>query len=136
MGELIRQNVTGKVTLNIVDKTLAAIDTKTKECVFEGNPRSIPQAQWWLEQIAQGRFDLKGVLHLVVDHQIAQDRMEKRGRVDDENEEVIKKRFDEYHRSITPTLDYLENHGVSVYEIDASGTIEEVAENIHKTLGI
>jgi hypothetical protein len=39
-------------------------------------------------------------------------------------------------RSITPTLDYLENHGVSVYEIDASGTIEEVAENIHKTLGI
>jgi adenylate kinase family enzyme len=62
--------------------------------------------------------------------------MEKRGRVDDENEEVIKKRFDEYHRSITPTLDYLENHGVSVYEIDASGTIEEVAENIHKTLGI
>jgi adenylate kinase len=150
MGELIRQKVTGKdreemltgkiigdeVTLKIVDESLSEIDTVNKECVFEGNPRSIPQAQWWLEQIQKGRFKLHGVLHLVVDHERAQTRMEKRGRVDDENDDVIKKRFDEYHRSIDPTLSYLKEHGVAVHEIDASGTIEEVAENIHKILGI
>jgi len=63
MGELIRKDAKGQdrldmlagkiisdeVTLGIVDKVLAKIDTKDHECVFEGNPRSITQAQWWLD---------------------------------------------------------------------------------------
>jgi adenylate kinase len=150
MGELIRQKVTGKereemlagkiiddeVTLRIVDEALKPLDTVNQECVFEGNPRSIRQAQWWLDQIKSGRFNIKGVLHLVVSHKIAHQRMENRGRIDDTDEQVIQKRFEEYHRSITPTLEYLKEHGVKVYEIDASGTIEEVADEIHKTLGV
>lgn len=150
MGELIRQKVTGKdreemlagkiisdeVTLRIVDETLASIDTKNKECVFEGNPRSIPQAQWWVSQASSDRFKVTGIIHLVVDPSIAHERLEKRGRVDDFDENVIKKRFDEYHRSITPTLNYLKEQGMAVEEVRAEGTIEEVADRIHKVLGI
>src|SRR4051794_9254835 len=150
MGELIRNKSKGQarkdmlagkiisdeVTLDLVDKTLAELDTVNKECVFEGNPRSIPQAQWWLDQEAKGRFKLKGVLHLVADKAVAHERMLHRGRVDDISESVISERFAEYDRSIAPTINYLKEHGVTVHDIDANSSIEKVAAQIHKDLEI
>jgi adenylate kinase len=150
MGELIRGNVTGetrkqmlagkiisdKVTLDLLDKTLAPIDTANKECVFEGNPRSIPQADWWLKQSGTGRFKITGVIHLVADPAVAEARMVKRGRLDDHDDNVIEKRFEEYQRSIAPTLNYLKKHNVPVHEVNANGTIKEVAGRINKSLGV
>jgi adenylate kinase len=150
MGELIRQNVTGQdrqemlagkiisdeVTISIIDKTLAHIDTAGQECVFEGNPRSIPQARWWLEQVAAGRLKITGLIHLVANPKIAEQRMIKRGRLDDHNDNVIETRFAEYQRSITPTLDFLKEHGVAVHTINGDASIEQVADQIHKKLGL
>lgn len=150
MGELIRREVSGqdrkdmlagkiisdKVTLGIVDKTLAAIDTANKEVVFEGNPRSIRQARWWLDQAAKGRFTVRAVIHLVASPEIAAKRLVNRGRLDDHDPGVVETRFDEYHRSISPTLKFLQEHGVSVQEVDADGSIQEEAELINKALGI
>jgi adenylate kinase len=150
MGELIRQSATGQhkrdmlagkiisdeVTLGIVDKALSGIDPANNECVFEGNPRSINQAQWWIDQQSKGRFKIKGVIHLVIDPLVAEERLQKRGRLDDYDSNVIEKRFAEYKRSIDPTLTYLEDHAVKVNEIQAAGTIEEVAKRIHGALGV
>lgn len=149
MGELIRQKVTGperaamlagkiisdEITLELVDQTLATVDTH-QECVFEGNPRSITQAQWWLDQVKQGRFKITAVLHLVASAGVAEKRLVNRGRLDDHDDNVVETRFAEYHRSITPTLNYLKSHGLPVLEIDANGTIEEDAVRIHQALGI
>lgn len=150
MGELIRQKVTGKdrqemlagkiisddVTLKLVEEALAPLDVVNKECVFEGNPRSIPQAQWWMVQAEAGKLKLTGIVHLAIDPKIAEERLEKRGRMDDYDDNVVERRFAEYFRSITPTLDYLKEHNVLVHEVDAGGGIEEVANRIHKALGI
>lgn len=150
MGELIRQGVTGQdrkdmlagkiigddVTLNFVDKALQGLDLKNKECIFEGNPRSIPQAKWWLGQEAAGRFKIKGLIHLVADPLVAERRMLQRGRLDDHDDNVIENRFAEYRRFITPTLSYLEEHNVAVHEVDGNQSIEEVASAIHKALGV
>jgi adenylate kinase len=149
MGELIRQKATGQarkdmqagkiigddVTLEIVDKALDSV-APNEECVFEGNPRSIKQAQWWLEQQNIGRFKIKGVIHLIIEPQIAEERLQKRGRLDDYDSNVIQKRFAEYQRSINPTLTYLEDHGVKVFEIQAAGTIDEVAKRIRAALEV
>jgi adenylate kinase family enzyme len=149
MGELIRKGVAGEerkamlagkiigddVTLNIVDKALNTIDT-SKECVFEGNPRSIPQADWWLAQAAAGRFKITGLIHMVADPNVAEQRMVKRGRLDDHDDNVIEKRYAEYLRSTKPTLDYLKSKGVPVHEINANGSIKEVANSIHQALGL
>jgi adenylate kinase len=150
MGELIRNKATGQhrkdmlagkiisddVTLQIVDETLDEIDTKNKECVFEGNPRSIKQAKWWIEQQQKGRFKVKGVIHLVIDPVIAEERLQKRGRLDDYDSGVIENRFNEYKKSIDPTLTYLEDYGIKVFEIQAIGTIEKVAKRIQTALGV
>jgi adenylate kinase len=150
MGELIRQHATGEakrdmlagkiisdeVTLDIVDKALSGVDAASSECVFEGNPRSINQAQWWINQQTKGRFKIKGVIHLVIDSSIAEERLQKRGRLDDYDSNVIERRFAEYKKSIDPTLTYLEDNAIRVNEIQAAGTIEEVAKRIHGALGI
>jgi adenylate kinase len=150
MGQLIRDYSSGearqqmlagkiiddKVTLEIAHKALSAVDTAHEECVFEGNPRSIPQAQWWLDQVTAGRFKITGVLHLIASKQVAHDRIVSRGRQDDISEEVINQRFAEYDRSIMPTISYLKQNGVKVHDIDANGTIEQVAKAIHTALGV
>jgi adenylate kinase len=150
MGELIRKEVKGKdrrdmlagkiisdqVTLNIVDKVLSKIDTKNKECVFEGNPRSITQASWWLDQQTVGRFKINGVIHLVASESIAAVRLVQRGRLDDHDDNVVEQRFAEYHRSIKPTLDYLTKHNVPVHQVVGDGTREEVSSKIHAALGV
>lgn len=150
MGELIRREAKGQdrkdmlagkiindqVTLDIIDKSLAPLDIKNKEAIFEGNPRSIPQAQWWIDQVSRGRFDIKAVLHLVASPAIAEKRLVNRGRLDDHDDNVVETRFNEYHRSIKPTLDFLESHGVKVMEVDADGSIDEEAALIHKALNI
>jgi adenylate kinase len=150
MGELIRQKAAGQdrkdmlagkiisdeATLRIVDETLTETDIKNGECIFEGNPRSITQARWWIEQQKKGRFKVKGVIHLVIDPAIAEERLQKRGRLDDYDSGVIEKRFAEYQRSINPTLAYLEDHGIKVFEIQAVGTVEEVSKRIHSALGV
>lgn len=150
MGELIRSKVTGQVrkdmlagkiisdevTLDIIDKTLAEIDTKTKEVIFEGNPRSIPQAKWWIKQEQAGRYKITAVVHLVASPQVAAKRLVERGRLDDHDENVVETRFAEYQKSITPTLDFLKQKGVPVHEVDADGTIEEEEKLVHQALGI
>jgi adenylate kinase len=150
MGALIREHATGQdrkdmlagkiisdeATLKVVDDAIKSLDVKKNECVFEGNPRSITQAKWWVEQQKKGKFKIRGVIHLVIDPSIAQERLQKRGRLDDYNSDVIEKRFAEYQRSIDPTLTYLEDQGVKVFEIQAEGTVEEVSKRIHSALEV
>jgi adenylate kinase family enzyme len=127
--------ISDDVTLDIVDKTLKTVDCQ-QECVFECNPRSVAQAQWWLDQAAAGRFKITGLIHMVADPRVAEQRMIKRGRLDDHDDNVIDKRYAEYRRSISPTFDYLKQHGVPVHEINADGSIEDIAKKIHQALGL
>jgi adenylate kinase len=150
MGQLIRDNVTGQerkdmlagkiisdnVTLDIIDNALKQIDTKKEEVVFEGNPRSIAQAKWWIKQVEAGRFSIRAVVHLIARPEVAEKRLVKRGRLDDHDDNVVETRIDEYHRSIEPTLEYLRSHGVSVADVDANGSIEEEAKLVYKALEI
>jgi adenylate kinase len=150
MGDLIREKVTGQdrkdmlagkiisdeVTLGLIDKALRPISTGQEEVVFEGNPRSIPQAKWWIEQIKKGRFTVKAAVHLVADPAVAEERLVDRGRLDDHDDNVVETRFAEYRKSIAPTLDFLKSHGIRVLEVDANGSIQEEAKLIREALGV
>lgn len=150
MGQLIRDSVNGQdlkdmlagkiigdeVTMKIVDQALASVDTANQECIFEGNPRAVAQAKWWLDQAAAGRFSITAVVHLIADAAIAEKRLVNRGRLDDHDDNVVETRFEEYEKSITPTLEYLKDHGVTIKHVDANGSIAQEAVLIHKALGI
>lgn len=147
MGELIRQQATGQaraqmlkgkiiddeITLDILYKALKPLGVGKKQCVLEGNPRSIPQAQWWMKKIDEGEIKLDGLIHLVIDGAETKRRLSKRGRMDD-TAAVMEKRIAEYNRTVVPTLEYLESQGFEIHRVKAEGTIEEVASRIQKAL--
>jgi len=142
MGEVLRMYVTGeqrkkmlaggllddKEIIEIVDKVLKTIPDN-EEVLMDGFPRTIPQAEWLLEQVNSGRFSLKGGVHLVASEEAVKARLMNRGRIDD-TEEAISERFQEYQRSTQPLITWLRDHKIDVIDIDAERSPETVNEEI------
>lgn len=142
MGEVLRMYVTGeqrkkmlsggllddKEIITIVDKVLATIPDH-EEVLMDGFPRTIPQAEWLLEQIKQGRFELKQGFHLVASEEAVKARLMNRGRIDD-TEEAIAARFQEYQRQTHPLITWLRDHDINIIDIDAERSAETVNEEI------
>ena len=141
-GEILRVLVTGKrrqemlegkllsdeEMINLMDKVLELIDTR-QEFVLDGFPRTVPQADWLLEQVHKGRFELSAVVHLTASEEVVRGRLLERGRQDD-TEEAIAKRFNEYHNSTMPIIDHFKKEQANVCDIDASQPPREVHDAI------
>lgn len=142
MGEVLRMYVTGEQRekmlaggllddqeiIKIVDQVLASLPDD-EEVLMDGFPRSIPQAEWLLEQVKKGRFDLRAAFHLVASREAVKGRLVKRARIDDV-EGAIEKRFEEYERSTAPLLKWFSEHGVAVTDINAERSPEAVNTDI------
>jgi adenylate kinase len=143
-GEILRVLVTGKrrhemlqgkllsdeEMVNLMDKVLELIDTK-QEFVLDGFPRTVPQADWLLEQVHAGRFELSAVIHLAASEEVVKSRLLDRARQDD-TEEAITQRFDEYRAVTLPILAHLEQEGAKVCKIDAAQDVRTVHDAILK----
>lgn len=146
MGDVVRMYVTGEQRqrmlaggllddqeiIKIVDKVLASLPSD-EEVVLDGFPRTIPQAEWLLEQVKAGRFELKMVFHLAASRAAVKARLLGRARIDDK-EEAIEARFDEYERSTAPLLKWLADQGVKVINIDAERPPKVVNADLVKHL--
>lgn len=131
-GEILRVLVTGKrrhemlqgkllsdeEMINLMDKVLELIDTQ-QEFVLDGFPRTVPQADWLLEQVHKGRFSLSAVIHLAASEEVVRSRLLSRARPDD-HEEAIAKRFGEYRAVTLPIIEHLRGEGARVFDIDAA----------------
>lgn len=146
-GEILRVLVTGKrrqemlrgkllsdeeVTL-ILDKVLELINVE-EEFVLDGFPRTIPQANWLLEQVHKRRFELSAVVNLDASEEVVRGRLMQRGRVDD-TEDAINERFKEYRTVTMPILEHFRQEGVTVCNINAAQTPREVHDAILKCIG-
>lgn len=141
-GEILRVLVTGKrrhemlqgkllsdeEMINLMDKVLELIDTK-QEFVLDGFPRTVPQTDWLLEQVKEGRFELTAVIHLTASEEVVKSRLLGRGRMDD-TEQAIAERFGEYKSVTLPIIAYLKKMGASVCDIDASEDVRHVHDAI------
>jgi adenylate kinase len=143
-GEILRVLVTGKrrhemlqgkllsdeEMINLMDKVLELIDTQ-QEFVLDGFPRTVPQADWLLEQVHKNRFKLSAVIHLAASEDVVRSRLLERGRQDD-TEEAIAKRFNEYRAATLPIIEHLRQEGANVCDIDASQEPRAVHDAILK----
>jgi adenylate kinase len=144
MGDVLRMYVTGKQRermlaggllddneiINIVDKVIKSIPDH-EEVILDGFPRTIPQAEWLLEQVKTGSFKLDLAFHLVATHEAVKERLLKRARIDDK-ENAIEARFEEYERSTRPLIDWLTKRGVKVVEVDADRSVDAVNNDLVK----
>lgn len=148
MGDVLRMYITGKQRdkmlagellgddeiIEIVDKVLSSIPDH-EEVIMDGFPRTIPQAEWLMDQVNNGKFKLDTAIHLVASREAVKERLLKRARIDDK-EKAIEARFDEYERSTMPLINWLTENGVKVVNIDAVRSVEEVNSELLKQLNI
>ena len=146
MGDVLRMYVTGKQRermhsgellddqeiISIVDKVLTSV-SNGEQILLDGFPRTLPQAQWLVEQVKTGRYDLKIAFHLVASHQAVKERLLGRARIDD-IDDSIEKRFDEYEKSTMPLIKWLTDNGVNVVDINAERSVEAINAELEEQL--
>jgi adenylate kinase len=147
-GELLRMYVTGErrkrmlageilddqEVIAMLHRALDSVDDDS-DCILDGFPRTVPQAEWLMGQVNAGRFSLDHIVHLQVDHETLVARLKARGRLDDK-ESVIEARFREYERLTKPVIDWFREQGVNILEIDGDYSATVVNRDIVAKLGL
>ena len=100
--------------------------------MFDGTPRSVPEAGVLLTALPFFHIESPTVIHIDVSDEWARDRLRARGRQDDISEEQITKRLAWFARDVEPALQYLRNSGIRVYSVHGERSIEEVAQDIQE----
>lgn len=151
-GDLLRNEISNGTTLGIEAKkimdngqlvpdevVIGMISNKLDESrdakgfIFDGFPRTVAQAEA-LDKLLDSRGDsISGMIALIVDELELEKRLLARGkesgRPDDANEEIIRKRIQEYKSKTTPVANYYEKQS-KLKSIKGVGSIEEIAADI------
>ena len=107
-----------------------------KGVIFDGFPRTIPQAEA-LKQMLSDRGDrVAAMIELDVPEEELMKRLilrgQQSGRADD-NEETIKKRLVVYHTQTQPLIEWYRQAGLH-HHINGSGTLERIFDDIRKVI--
>ena len=106
--------------------------------IFDGFPRTIPQADALKKLLSSMDQDISSLIALEVDDEELVSRLLERGktsgRSDDANEDVIRKRLQEYKDKTAPVFSYYENLD-KAQTIQGIGTIEEINKKLNDVIG-
>ena len=86
-----------------------------KGVIFDGFPRTIPQAEALKKMLAERGHEMGIMVELVVDEETLMTRLLRRAEIEgraDDNEETIKKRFEVYHAKTEPLAQWFEKEGI------------------------
>ncbi|MDE7080675.1 MAG: adenylate kinase [Muribaculaceae bacterium] len=119
----------------IVDLIAHVIDNEAREAkgvVFDGFPRTIPQAEALRDMLEARGSRVHAVVGLEVPEEELIERMLNRGKETgraDDNLDTIKNRLDVYHNQTHPLKEYYLKEG-SYLPINGSGSVEEIFDCI------
>lgn len=122
--------------IRILDNVLEKEASDKKGVVFDGFPRTIPQAKALKELLKKRGTDLHAVIGLEVPEDELMERMIRRGKETgraDDNPETIKNRLKVYHDQTHPLREYYTNEGIYL-TINGSGIVDEIFNDIVKGL--
>lgn len=131
-GQLIPDDLMIRILDDVLDKEAA----NKKGVVFDGFPRTIPQAEALKELLLKRGTDLHAVVGLEVPEEELIERMINRGKQTgraDDNLETIKNRLQVYHNQTRPLQEYYTNEG-KYLPINGSGKVEDIYENIAENI--
>lgn len=107
-----------------------------KGVIFDGFPRTIPQAKALKKMLAERGTKVHAVVGLEVEEQELVDRLIKRGKESgrsDDNPETIQSRLKVYHAQTSPLRDYYMQEG-NYKAVPGSGSIDDIFANIRDSL--
>lgn len=130
------QLIPDELMIQILDDVLEK-DAKDKPgVIFDGFPRTIPQAEALKELLMKRGSDLHAVVGLEVPEEELVKRMLNRGKETgraDDNEETIKKRLQVYHNQTSPLKEYYKKEN-KYKAINGLGNIDEIFSSISHEL--
>jgi adenylate kinase len=131
-GDLVPDEVTIKMLESEVDK-----NPHSAGFLFDGFPRTLAQAaalDAFLESKVQS---ITATIALEADDEILVQRLLERGktsgRPDDQDEEKIRNRYQEYNEKTAPLMDYYSAQG-KFYAVNGIGSIEEITQRLSKVI--
>ena len=123
-GELVPDEVTIGMLRNKVEA-----NPDVQGYIFDGFPRTIPQAEALDALLAEKEQEVSGLIALSVDDEEIVKRLLERGktsgRPDDSNEEVIRNRIDVYKKETSPVFDFYAKSNKS-QTVDGIGSIDDI----------
>lgn len=128
------QLIPDALMIDILDDVLEKNAAGKRGVVFDGFPRTIPQAEALKKLLQKRGTDLHGVIGLEVPEGELMQRMIKRGQETgrtDDNKETIKNRLDVYHQQTEPLRDYYNKEG-KYLPINGMGVVDEIFDDIAK----
>ncbi len=128
-GDLVPDEVTIQMLQSEVDK-----NPHSAGFLFDGFPRTITQAEALDAFLTSKNQKITATVALEADDNILVQRLLERGktsgRPDDQDEEKIRNRYQEYNEKTAPLMDYYNKQG-KFYAVNGIGSISEVNERIN-----
>jgi adenylate kinase len=129
---LVPDEVTIKMLQSEVDKNPQAAGF-----LFDGFPRTIAQAEALDVFLSSKNEEITATVALEANDEILVQRLLERGktsgRPDDQDEEKIRNRYQEYNEKTAPLMDYYKAQN-KFYAVDGIGAIDEVTERLSSVL--
>lgn len=119
----------------MVDILASVYDSFGKEhegVIFDGFPRTIPQAEALKEMLDERGHNVAAMIELDVPDDKLMERLIKRGQESgrtDDNEETIKKRLDVYANQTSPLIEWYKGEGIH-HHINGFGELDRIFADI------
>ena len=125
------QLIPDELICDMLDKVLGNVKD-AKGIIFDGFPRTIPQAEALGRILNKREMDISALLDLQVEEDELINRLLERGKKSgrsDDNEETIKSRLKVYHSQTAPLAEYYKSKG-KYAAIEGIGGIDEIFNRI------
>ena len=127
-GDLVPDAVTIQMLQSEVDA-----NPQSSGFLFDGFPRTIAQAEALDAFLESKNQSITATIALEADDEILVQRLLERGktsgRPDDQDEEKIRNRYDEYNQKTAPLMNYYQAQG-KFHAVNGIGSIEEITERL------
>ena len=131
-GQLIPDDLMVSILADVYD----SFGKDHKGVIFDGFPRTIPQAEALKEMLAKRGHKVAAMIELDVPEDELMKRLILRGKQSgrsDDNEETIKKRLNVYHNQTAPLIEWYEKEGIH-HHINGLGELDRIFADICKVI--
>ncbi len=126
------QLIPDELMIDILASVYDSFGRSHKGVIFDGFPRTIPQAEALKKMLDERGDKVAAMIELDVPENELMKRLIKRGQESgraDDNEETIKKRLVVYHQQTQPLIEWYKKEGLH-HHIDGLGTLERIFADI------
>lgn len=130
------QLIPDELMIDILASVYDSFGKEHKGVIFDGFPRTIPQAEALKKMLAERGHKVAAMIELDVPEDELMKRLILRGQQSgrsDDNEETIKKRLTVYHSQTAPLIDWYKNEKLYAH-IKGIGELETITADVCKAI--